>query len=102
WVEIVLLFGGVLIFETALRTICGRVGVPLEQVLYSHLAAGEKSVSAQQAFDLVALARVALHEPRVSEWLQQPGQRPERDPQRGSRAGGPELRTALHGTAFLA
>ena len=57
WVEIVLLFGGVLIFETALRTICGKAGVPFEQVLYSHLAAGEKSVSAQQAFDLVALAR---------------------------------------------
>jgi len=90
WVEIVLLFGGVLTFEMALRTICARVGVPFEQVLYSHLAAGEKSVSAQQAFDLVALARVARADPRVFEWLQQPeGQRP-------------ELRTALHGTAFLA
>jgi rifampicin phosphotransferase len=86
WLEIVLLFGGVLIFETALRTVCARVGAPFEHVLYSHLAAGEKSVSAQQAFDLVALARVARAEPRVSEWLQQPE----------------GLRTALHGTAFLA
>jgi phosphohistidine swiveling domain-containing protein len=90
WIEIVLLFGGVLIYETALRKICGRVGVPFEPVLYSHLAAGEKSVSAQQAFDLVALARVARAEPRASEWLRQP------ERQR------PELRTALHGTAFLA
>ena len=51
WLEIVLLFGGVLIHETALRKICGKVGASFERLLYSHLAAGAKSVSAQQAFN---------------------------------------------------
>jgi rifampicin phosphotransferase len=91
WLEIVLLFGGVLIYESVLRKICARAGVSFEKLLYTHLAAGAKSVSAQQAFDLVALARIARGEPCAAEWLRrQPQARPS------------ELRAALCGTAFLA
>ena len=85
-----LLFGGVLIYETALKKICASAGVPFEKLLYTHLAAGAKSVSAQQAFDLVALADAARAEPRAADWLR-------RQPQRAS-----DLRCALAGTAFLA
>jgi rifampicin phosphotransferase len=89
WIEIVLLFGGVVIYESRLRRMCEKVGVSFEALLYSHLAAGARSVSAQQAFDLVALARAARAEPRASAWLLQPeGERP-------------PWRTALAGTAFL-
>ena len=41
-----------------------RSGFPFEQLVYPQLAVGESSVSAQQAFDLVALADVARREPR--------------------------------------
>jgi rifampicin phosphotransferase len=90
WLEIVLLFGGVMIHEQALRKICQKVGMPFDRLLYAHLGAGERSVSAQQAFDLVALARVARGDRNVSAWLRQPAA------ERG------ELRQALAGTPFLA
>lgn len=87
--EAVLLFGGVLFQEQSLRKICDAVGFPMERILYSHLAAGERSVSAQQAFDLVELADTARGDPRVSQWLSQPD------------AAFAELRTAVAGTPFL-
>jgi pyruvate,water dikinase len=87
--EAVLLFGGVLFHEQGLRKICDAVGFPFERLLYSHLASGERSVSAQQAFDLVALAGTARSEPRVAQWLAQPDVRFK------------ELQTALANTAFL-
>jgi phosphohistidine swiveling domain-containing protein len=88
--EAVLLFGGVLFHELALRKICDRVGFSFERLLYSHLAAGERSVSAQQAFDLVTLADAAREEPRAAEWLSRPDVR------------FADLPAALAGTAFLA
>jgi rifampicin phosphotransferase len=87
--EAVLLFGGVLFHELALRKICETVGFSFERLLYSHLAVGERSVSAQQAFDLVALADTASEDPRVVEWLSQPDLRLA------------DMRTALGGTGFL-
>jgi rifampicin phosphotransferase len=63
WLDVVLLLAGVGIFERSLRKICGRAGFPFERLLYSYLAAGERSVSAQQAFDLVELAGVARKDP---------------------------------------
>lgn len=68
-IEVILVFGGVLLFELPLKKICQRVGFSYERLLGSHLAAGERSVSAQQAFDLVALADVARREPRSTDWL---------------------------------
>jgi hypothetical protein len=74
-----------------LRKICEKVGMPFDRLLYTHLAAGEKSVSAQQAFDLVALAHAARAEPRAADWLRRQPHPPLSD-----------LRSALAGTAFLA
>jgi pyruvate,water dikinase len=88
-IEIVLLFGGVLFWEQQLRKICEGVGFPFERLLYSHLAAGQRSVSAQQAFDLVALADVARAEPRAADWLL-----------RSETLNG-DLRASLAGTRFL-
>jgi phosphohistidine swiveling domain-containing protein len=88
-IEIVLLFGGVLFHEQQLRTICDRVGFPFERLLYSQLAAGERSVSAQQAYDLVALADTARTDPRAAGWLSH------------SNTGLIEMRAALAGTPFL-
>ena len=64
-IQIVLTFAGVLFFEEQLRSICRRVGVPFEGFLFAQLAAGERSISAQQAFDLTALAATARAEPAV-------------------------------------
>jgi pyruvate,water dikinase len=88
-IEIVFLFSGVLYHELGLQKICRAVDFPFERLLYSQLAAGERSVSAQQAFDLVALADSARAEPRAAEWLAQSGAR------------AADLRTMLAGTNFL-
>jgi phosphohistidine swiveling domain-containing protein len=88
-IEIVLLFGGVLFHEQQLRAICDRVGFSPERLLYSHLATGERSVSAQQAFDLVALADTARTDPKAAEWLSRSG------------TNLTDMRAALAGTPFL-
>jgi len=88
--EAVLVFGGVLFHELRLRKICEKIQFPFERLLYSHLASGERSVSAQQAFDLVALADRARAEPRSAQWLLQ------------TDGGVADMRAALHGTAFVA
>lgn len=61
--RVVLLLGGTLTqTEALLRAICTRVGFPYERLVHTHVAAGEKSVSAQQGFDLLRLARIAREE----------------------------------------
>ena len=75
--------------EDILRKVCRRVGFPYDRLVFPQLAAGERSVSSQQAFDLVALAGVARGEPAVARYL--------RDND-GSFA---DFRRALSGTAFL-
>ena len=86
----VLLLSGVTFHEGPVTKACARVGFSFEQLVYPQLATGRRSVSAQQAFDLVALAESARREPAVAAYLarQTPGL--------------VELRTALRGTAFLA
>jgi rifampicin phosphotransferase len=89
-IQLVLTFGGVLFYEEQLRSICEKAGVDPGRFLVTQLAAGERSVSAQQAFDLTALAALARREPVVrSELLLDPP-----DIKR--------LRHALRGTSFLA
>src|SRR5207244_7684183 len=56
--QIIFTLAGVMTMERPLRAICERVGMPYERLLQPHLAAGEKSVSSQQAFDLLRLVRV--------------------------------------------
>ncbi|HEY7170445.1 MAG TPA: PEP/pyruvate-binding domain-containing protein [Vicinamibacterales bacterium] len=55
--------------EDAIRKICRRIDMPFEELVYPQLAAGERSVSSQQAFDLVALAAVARQDPRAAQYL---------------------------------
>lgn len=45
--------------EAVLRAICARVSFPYERLVHTQVAAGEKSVSAEQGFDLLRLARIA-------------------------------------------
>lgn len=90
FMQTVLLLTNVTVHESPVRRFCERVGFPFEQLVYPQLAIGQRSVSAQQAFDLVDLAEAARREPSAAEFLA-------RDD-----AGAADLRTALAGTAFLA
>ena len=90
YMQPVLLLGGVLVHEAPVWKACARVGFPFEQLVYPQLAVGERSVSASQAYDLVALADMARREPAAAAYL---------------RTGEPDLasiRSALRGTEFLA
>jgi pyruvate,water dikinase len=60
---------GVLPRETALRKAADAAGFSYERLVYPQLAAGQRSVSSQQAFDLVALAAVARQDARVVEYF---------------------------------
>jgi len=88
-IQPVFVMSGVLARETAVRRICNRVGFPYERLVYPQLAAGARSVSTQQAFDLVALAAAARHEPAAMAFLLAND---------GTFA---DFRTALAGTSFL-
>jgi phosphohistidine swiveling domain-containing protein len=68
-IQIVFIMSGVLFRETAIRKACVAVGFPYERLVYPQLAAGERSVSSQQAFDLVALADSARREPAAVNYL---------------------------------
>ncbi len=87
--QTVLLLAGVLFHEEQVRKVCEKVGFPFERLVYPQLAAGERSVSAQQAFDLTALAARARREPGVIEFLTRAAELA-------------DFRTALAGTRFLA
>jgi rifampicin phosphotransferase len=88
-IQPVFVMSGVLARETAVRKICNRVGFSYDRLVYPQLAAGARSVSTQQAFDLVALATAARHDTTATAYLL------END---GTFAG---FRTALAGTSFL-
>jgi rifampicin phosphotransferase len=85
----VLTMSGVQPREDIIRNACQRVGMRYEELAYPQLAAGERSVSSQQAFDLVALADVARHEPQTMAYLLD------------SPDGFEDFRRALAGTVFL-
>jgi pyruvate,water dikinase len=91
---------GVSLFEAPIQKLCEKLGYSYEELVYPQLAAGERSVSAQQAYDLTALARTARQDPAVVQYLS------------GAEADGPEgphdhridtghMQAALAGTAFL-
>jgi len=67
--ETVFVMSGVLMRETAVKAACRAVGFSYERLVYPQLAAGKRSVSSQQAFDLVALADVARHEAKAMTYL---------------------------------
>jgi len=88
-IQTVFVMSGVLARETAVRRICNRVGFSYDRLVYPQLAAGARSVSTQQAFDLVALATAVRHETVAKAYLL------END---GTFA---DFRTALAGTSFV-
>jgi pyruvate,water dikinase len=85
----VMMLGNVGFHEAPLQKICDAVGASFQALLYPQLAAGVRSVSAQQAFDLVALAGVARREPRAAAYIQSGATDLE------------SLRAVLRGTTFL-
>ena len=54
------------LLRSAAPQLLTRLGVTFEQLVYPQLAAGERSVSAQQAFDLAALATTARRESAIN------------------------------------
>jgi rifampicin phosphotransferase len=91
-IDAVFVMSGLQPLEDVIRKACERVGFPYERLVYPQLAAGQRSVSTQQAVDLVALADVARHETVTMKYLL------------GSDGAGgsyDDFRTALAGTMFL-
>jgi rifampicin phosphotransferase len=88
-IQPVFVMSGVQTRETAVRKICNRVGFSYDGLVYPQLAAGARSVSTQQAFDLVALATAARQDTTATAYLL------END---GTFA---DFRTALAVTSFL-
>jgi pyruvate,water dikinase len=66
---VVFVMSAVTTYEAPLQKICKQVGFPYEQLLHTHLATGEKSVSAQQGLDLLTLARQARSEERSRDYF---------------------------------
>jgi rifampicin phosphotransferase len=85
----VFVMGGVQMHEDALRKACKAVGFPYERLVYPQLAAGARSVSTQQAVDLVALAELGRDDPAVSAYF------------RANDGRFADCRIALAGTPFL-
>jgi pyruvate,water dikinase len=85
----VFVMSNVLARETVVRRVCNRVGFSYERLVYPQLAAGVKSVSTQQAIDLVGLANATRHEAPAIQYLL------------GNDGRFTDFRTALAGTAFL-
>jgi phosphohistidine swiveling domain-containing protein len=69
YMQMALLLGSVMIYERPLKKVCQRVGFPYEQLMHSQLATGEKSVSTQQAFDLLGLANLARSEEKAKKYF---------------------------------
>ena len=67
--QIVFVMSNVLFRETQIKQACEQVGYAYEKLVYPQLAAGQRSVSSQQAFDLVGLAATARKDAVVSRYL---------------------------------
>ena len=80
---------GVSFLEASVQKLCDRLGYSYETLVYPQLAAGERSVSAQQAYDLTALARTARENSIAVQYLSEAVIDPV------------HMRTQLAGTAFL-
>ena len=88
-IQPVFVMSGVLARETAVRKLCNRVGFSYDRLVYPQLAAGARSVSTQQAFDLVALATAARHDTAAMAYLV------------NNDGTFSDFRSALAGTSFL-
>lgn len=63
--QLVFALGGQFVYQGILQTLCTRLGVPLERIANSIMVVGSKSVSAQQALDLMSLAQTARNNEQV-------------------------------------
>jgi pyruvate,water dikinase len=68
-IQVVFVMGAMLLREQFIRAACDKVGFPYDRLVYPQLAAGERSVSTQQAIDLVALSDVARQDPAAKAYL---------------------------------
>jgi rifampicin phosphotransferase len=89
YMQLVFLLSGVTFHEGAVRKACKKVGFSFERLVYPQLAVGQRSVSAQQAFDLIALADSARRDPAAVRYLSD------------ATADFSQWRAALQGTAFV-
>jgi pyruvate,water dikinase len=87
--SVIFVMAGVVIYEAQLQKICKQVGFPQERLIHTHLATGQKSVSAQQGMDLLSLSNQARGEARARDYFLQ------------SADGFDGFREALRGTEFL-
>ncbi|MBI3409056.1 MAG: hypothetical protein HY040_11970 [Planctomycetes bacterium] len=87
--RLVFALGGQFVYQAVLEKLCTRLGVPPERIANSITIVGSKSVSAQQAFDLLSLAQTARREQRARDFFQHA------DPDFN------QLRDLLAGTTFL-
>jgi phosphohistidine swiveling domain-containing protein len=67
--KVIFTLAGLTLYEDLLQTLLGRAGLSADDLIQPFLAAGGKSVSAQQAFDLLRLAKVARDEERAREYF---------------------------------
>jgi phosphohistidine swiveling domain-containing protein len=87
--RVVFVMSGVFLYEAPLKKICEQVGFTYERLLHTQLAIGEKSVSAQQGFDLLRLVDQARREERARLYFMR------------SADGFESFRAELRGTEFL-
>ncbi|MCU1383221.1 MAG: hypothetical protein JWL71_1918 [Acidobacteria bacterium] len=85
----VFVMGSVQLYEDVLRKACKSAGFSYDRLVYPQLAAGTRSVSTQQAVDLVALAEVARGEAVAMTYLE------------ANDGAFTDFRTGLAGTRFL-
>ncbi len=64
-----LLAAGLSNFHIMLLGLSRQAGVSIEPLLRTHLASGEKTVSSQQGFDLLALANIARSDPPTQRYF---------------------------------
>jgi len=88
-IDAVFVMSSVQMHEDVLRKACRAVGFSYDRLVYPQLAASRRSVSTQQAVDLVALAGVARHDARTARYMLTAG------------SGFADYRQALAGTTFL-
>jgi pyruvate,water dikinase len=67
--QIIFALSGLMIYEGRLKKFCQRIGFQHERLIHTQLAVGDKSVGAQQAFDLLTLANLARREEKSREYF---------------------------------
>ncbi len=87
--QLVFTLAGVSVYEKPLRDICSHVGISYERLAHTHLAAGDKSISSRQAFDILLLARIARSETRTRSYFD------------AARTSFDDYRQELEGTEFM-